>query len=243
MESEGILKQGFEKLIFVLKRQNGNPLRDFLSALFSMNSEWLELLYPFLKERQEKLIKDFQELKNEWALCVYLAAFFPKDHGILAPLYLNIIELEPGSAMYVPAGILHSYIKGLGIELMNDSDNVLRGGLSSKYTDKAELLSILNFSKFKPEIMKVPDPAPFCYKYPAPIEDFALSVMHGSGDAAFYAEAGPSIFIVTSGCMIINQAINLDTGESAFIPPDKNLELSGTFTAFAASVEINHKIN
>jgi len=237
-ESEGILRQGFEKLIFALKRQNGNPLKDFLSALFNMNSEWLELLCPFLKEKQEKLERNFQEYKNEWALCVYLAGFFPKDHGILAPLYLNIIELDSGSAMYVPAGILHSYIKGLGIELMTDSDNVLRGGLSSKYIDKAELLSILNFSKFRPEVMKIPGPAPFCFKYPAPIEDFALSVMHGSGDMAVYAEAGPSILIVTSGCTIINQTITLDTGESAFIPPHKNLELSGTFTAYSASVKI-----
>jgi mannose-6-phosphate isomerase len=242
MESEGILKQGFEKLILVLKRQDGNPLKDFLSALFSMNSEWLELLCPFLKEEQEKFARDFQEYEKEWALCVYLAAFFPKDHGILAPLYLNIIELAPGSAMYVPAGILHSYIKGLGIELMTDSDNVLRGGLSSKYIDKAELLSILNFSKYKPEVMEIPSPAPFCYKYPAPIEDFSLSVMHGSGDTAIYAEAGPSILIVSSGCMIINQTITLDTGESVFIPPRKNLELSGTFTAYLASVKINQKI-
>jgi len=241
MESGGIVKQGFEKLILALKRQDGNPLKDFLSALFSMNSEWLELLYPFLKEQQEKLKRDYHKFKNEWTLCVYLAGFFPKDHGILAPLYLNIIELDPGSAMYVPAGILHSYIKGLGIELMSDSDNVLRGGLSSKYIDKAELLNILNFSKFKPEVMKVPNPAPFCYKYPAPIENFALSVMHGSGDTAIYAEAGPSILIVSSGCMIINQTTSLDTGESAFIPPHKNLELSGTFTAYLASVKIDKK--
>jgi mannose-6-phosphate isomerase len=243
MESGGIIRQGFDKLILSLKRQDGNPLKDFLSALFNMNSEWLELLSTFLKERQEKFERDFQEYKNEWALCVYLAAFFPKDHGILAPLYLNIIELDPGSAIYVPAGILHSYIKGFGIELMNDSDNVLRGGLSSKYIDKAELLNILNFSKFKPEVMKIPSPAPFCFKYPAPIEDFALSVMHGSGDTTAYAEAGPSILIVTSGHMIINQTITLDTGESAFIPPNKNLELSGTFTAYSASVKINQKIN
>jgi len=241
MDSEGILRHGFEKLIFILKRENGNPLKDFISALFSINSEWLELLYPFIKKQQEKLKRDFHEFKNEWALCVYLAEFFPKDHGILAPLYLNIIELDPGAAMYVPAGILHSYIKGLGIELMKDSDNVLRGGLSSKYIDNAELLSILNFSKFKPEIMKIPNPAPFCFKYPAPIEDFTLSVMHGSGNKAIHAEAGPAILIVSSGRMIINQTTSLDTGESAFIPSNKNLELSGTFTAYLASVEINQK--
>jgi len=239
MESGGILKQGFERLILALKRQDGNPLKDFLSALFSMNSEWLEILYPFLKKQQEQLEKDFQEYKNEWALCVYLAEFFPRDHGILAPLYLNIIELAPGSAVYVPAGILHSYIKGMGVELMADSDNVLRGGLTSKHIDSSELLSVLEFSQFKPEIMKLPDPVPFRFIYPAPIGDFSLSVMHGLGTPVPYNETGPSILIVTAGRLIINQSTVMETGEAAFIPALKSLEFSGTFTAYLASAKIS----
>jgi len=239
MESGGILKQGFERLILALKRQDGNPLKDFLSALFSMNSEWLGILCPFLKEQQEQFERDFQEYKNVWALCVYLSEFFPNDHGILAPLYLNIVELAPGEAMYIPAGILHSYIKGLGIELMTDSDNVLRGGLSSKHIDRSELLSVLEFSQFKPEIIKLPDPVPFRFMYPAPSRNFSLSLMHSSGTAVPYNEKSPSILIVTAGCLIINQTIILETGESAFIPPLKSLEFSGTFTAYLASAKIS----
>jgi mannose-6-phosphate isomerase len=239
MESEGTLKQGFEKLVVALKKRDGNPLKDFLSTLFGMNSEWLEMLGPFLKKQQEQFERDFQEYKNEWTLCVYLSELFPKDHGILAPLYLNIIELAPGEAMYVPPGILHSYIKGMGIELMADSDNVLRGGLSSKHTDTAELLSVLEFSQFKPEIMKLPDPVSFRFMYPAPIGDFSLSVMHGLGTAVPYNETGPSILIVTTGTLIINQSTVLETGESAFIPPLKTLEFSGTFTAYLALAKIS----
>jgi len=242
MESNGALKAGFEKLISALKQQEENPLKTFLSTLFSMDSEWLEMLCPFLREQQEQFGKDFPEYNNEWELCVYLSGFFPKDPGILAPLYLNTIELAPGEAMFIPAGILHSYIKGLGIELMADSDNVLRGGLSSKHIDKAELLSVLSFSRFKPEVMKLPDPAPFCFKYPTTVGDFSLSVMHGSGEANAYTETGPSILIVTSGCAIINQEIVLDTGESAFIPPIESLEFSGNFTAYLASVKVSSKV-
>jgi mannose-6-phosphate isomerase len=236
MESEGILKSGFEKLISALKQEEENPLKAFLSTLFSMSSEWLETLCPFIKNQQEQFGKDFPEYNDEWDLCVYLSGFYPKDPGILAPLYLNMIELAPGEAMYIPAGILHSYIKGMGIELMADSDNVLRGGLSSKYVDSAELLAVLNFSKFKPEIMKLPDKVPFRFDYPAPSADFSLSVMNGLGTAVPCNETGPSILIVTAGCLIINQTIVLETGESAFIPPLKNLEFSGTFTAYLASV-------
>jgi len=239
MESKGTIKAGFEKLVSVLKQQKENPLKAFLSTLFSMEGEWLELLSPFLRDKQEQFEKDFPEYNNEWELCVYLSGLCPKDHGILAPLYLNIIELAPGEAMFIPAGILHSYIKGLGIELMSDSDNVLRGGLTSKYIDKAELLNVLSFSKFKPEIMKIPSPPPFCFMYPTPIGDFSLSVMHGSGKTASWTGTVPSILIVISGCVIINQTIVLDTGESAFIPPLKNLELSGAFTAYLASVKAN----
>jgi len=239
MESEGIFKQGFEKLILALKRRDGNPLKDFISTLFGINNEWLEMLGPFLKKQQKLLESDFQEYKNEWALCVYLSELFPKDHGILAPLYLNIIELAPGEAMYIPPGILHSYIKGMGIELMADSDNVLRGGLSSKHTDPPELLSVLEFSQFKPEIMKLPYPLSFRFMYPAPIGDFSLSVMHGLGTAVPYNEAGPSILIVTAGTLTINQSIAMETGESAFIPPHNSLEFSGTFTAYLASAKIS----
>jgi mannose-6-phosphate isomerase len=239
MESEGILKQGFEKLILALKRRDVNPLKDFLSTLFGMSGEWLETLGPFLKKRQEQFERDFQEYKNELALCVYLSEFFPKDHGILAPLYMNTIELAPGEAMYVPPGILHSYMKGMGIELMADSDNVLRGGLSSKHTDTVELLAALEFSQFKPEIMKLPDPVSFRFTYPAPIGDFSLSVTHGLGTAVPYNETGPSILIVTAGTLIINQSTVLETGESAFIPPLKSLEFSGTFTAYLASAKIS----
>jgi len=239
MESEGILKQGFEKLILVLKRQDGNPLKDFLSTLFSINREWLEMLNPFLKKHQEQFERDFQEYKNEWALCVYLSELFPKDQGILAPLYLNIIELAPGEAMYVPPCTLHSYIKGMGVELMADSDNVLRGGLSSKHIDSSELLAVLEFSKFKPEIMKLPNPVPFRFEYPAPIGDFSLSVMHGLETAISYNETGPSILIVTAGCLTINQSTVLETGESVFIPPLKSLEFSGTFTAYLALAKIS----
>jgi len=242
MESEGAIKAGFEKLISALRQQEENPLKAFLSALFSMDREWMEMLCPFLREQQEQFGKDFPEYNNEWGLCVYLSGLFPKDPGILAPLYLNIIELAPGEAMYIPAGVLHSYIKGLGIELMADSDNVLRGGLSSKHMDKAELLSVLSFSRFNPEVMKLPDPAPFCFNYPAPIGDFSLSVMHGPGEAAACTGTGPSILIVTSGRLIINQSTVLETGESAFIPPLKNPEFSGTFTAYLASAKINSKV-
>jgi mannose-6-phosphate isomerase len=87
----------------------------------------------------------------------------------------------------------------MGIELMTNSDNVLRGGLTAKYVDKEEVLKILDFSEYKPEIIPPPDPEISLYYYPTPDEDLSLSVMHGRGDLAAYLEAGPSILLITEG--------------------------------------------
>ena len=240
--SEGVLKAGFEELVSALKQEEENPYKAIISALFRLESEARQKLNSFIRERQAHLERDFPEYSNEWAFCVYLSNFFPGDPGIIAPLYLNIIELAPGEAMYLPAGTLHSYIHGLGIELMTDSDNVLRGGLSSKHTDPEELLKILHFSAYKPKILKPPRPAPALFNYPAPVKEFSLSVMRGAGAAIPYLEKGPSIVIVTGGSAAVtgseNQPEGLNPGESIFIPPEKNLVFSGTFTAYAASVKV-----
>jgi mannose-6-phosphate isomerase len=85
---------------------------------------------------------------------VHLAKLaYPSDMGILSPALLNLICLEPGQAMYLPAGQLHAYLDGVGIELMANSDNVLRGGLTPKHVDVAELLSVVRFEEISIEIL------------------------------------------------------------------------------------------
>ena len=258
-DSEGELKSGFDSLISALKRENENPFRAFLSVLFGLEREVLVTLGLFLKRRQIQLERDFPEYKDEWDLCSYLIGLYPGDPGILAPLYLNIIELSAGEAMYIPTGVLHAYIHGMGIELMADSDTVIRGGLSSKHVDPKELLRILDFSEYKPEILKTPNPAPSWFSYPVEAGEFSLSVMKGTGNAVTFPGAGPSIVLLTQGSASVKmpgkEAEILKAGESVFIParcpfdPDKTgsarnssaasgnrgLVFSGTFTAYVAS--------
>ena len=81
-----------------------------------------------------------------------LAVHYPGDAGILAPLYLNVFSLEPGEATYQPAGVLHAYLEGVGAELMANSDNVLRGGLTPKHVDVEELLRVGVFRE-EPEVV------------------------------------------------------------------------------------------
>ena len=128
----------------------------------------------------------------------------------------------------------------MGIELLTNSDNVLRGGLTSKYVDHKELLKILNYFEYKPEIMRAPETPHSWFSYPA--GEFALSVMYGSGAAIPYTENGPSILIITEGNAVVDEGgaeggikVPLKKGESVFIPAGKNPVFSGAFTAYAAS--------
>jgi len=241
--SEGVLEAGFENLISALGEENENPYKAFLSSLYSLGSEVRQALGPFIKTQVQLLEKDFPEYLNEWKLCSYLAGLYPGDIGIIAPLYLNIVELAPGEAMYLPAGVFHSYIYGLGMELMADSDNVLRGGLTPKHVDSTELLEILNFSEYIPEILKIPESAPSWYSYPSPAPEFTLSVMRGEGNLISYPETGSSIVFITQGSAVITEPESgtemiVSKGESVYIPAGENRRVivSGNFTAYAASV-------
>jgi mannose-6-phosphate isomerase len=244
-ESNGVLKTGMESLISALSvPADENPLKTFLRALFSLGNDARQALGPFIKTQSPVLESDFPEYKNEWELCFYLAGLYPGDPAVIAPLYLNAIELAPGEAIYLPAGVLHSYIHGLGMELMADSDNVLRGGLTSKFVDPEELSRVLKFSPFKPEILKAPDTASSYFSYLAPAEEFSLSVLQSSGGSVAYPESGPSILLLTDGNAVVtesgsNAEFHLETGDSVFIPAGSrgsrwNLVFSGTFTAYVA---------
>ena len=106
-----------------------------------------------------------------------LAAEYPADIGLLAPLFLNLIRLKPGQALFLPAGELHAYLEGTGIELMANSDNVLRGGLTSKHIDVPELLKVLNFAPRPVEILRAIPKDGMEKIYPSLAQEFVLSAI------------------------------------------------------------------
>lgn len=100
-----------------------------------------------------------------------LAAVHPDDAGILVALLLNRVSLAPGEALYLPAGNLHAYLEGLGIELMGPSDNVLRGGLTAKHVDVAELLGVVDTTPLdEPRLAAIELEGATAYRPPAPFE-------------------------------------------------------------------------
>jgi mannose-6-phosphate isomerase len=172
-----------------------------------------------------------------WKTAASFAEQYPSDPAALSPLYLNLVFLEKGDAMFLPAGVLHAYIRGFGVELMANSDNVLRGGLTPKCVDMQELFRILSFSAFKPKILR-PNPS----KYPVKCKEFSLSVIHDQG---VWMEDGPAILLVTEGEIVFvdekndeNADIRLKQGESAFIAARNagTLSLNGNFTVYVAGI-------
>ena len=248
--SGGAIKASLENLMYALKQEDENPYEAFLTALFCMGNEERGALGPYIKNQAPRLMKYNPEHKDEWELCSYFAGLYPGDPGIIAPLYLNIIELDAGEAIYIPAGIFHAYIHGMGMELMADSDNVLRGGLTPKHVDPDELLRILNFSEYKPDIIKIPSHHSSWFCYPSPAREFVLSVINCTeGEAFSLRETGPAIAIVTRGSAAVSteESGNLtmiQKGESIFIPAGKNRQLSfhGNFTAHIASIGVTGPI-
>jgi mannose-6-phosphate isomerase len=243
--AESGLQSAMEGLVSALSDSgDSHPLKAFLSRLYTLDPEILKAMSGY--GRHQALGEEYPEYSEEWALVRNLAGLYPGDSGVIAPLYLNLLTLAPGEAIYLPAGILHAYIHGMGVELMANSDNVLRGGLSSKHIDLKELFRVLKFFPFRPQVLRPGGQGEngtgnrsLCFKYPAPCGEFSLSLIQG-GEHVFSSK-GPSIVLVTEGELVIdrgsgdNGKLRLRQGESAFVPAGGGeLKFSGAYTLYAA---------
>jgi len=126
---------------------------------------------------------------------------YPGDIGVLGPLFLNLVRLEPGQAMFLPAGQLHAYLEGTGLELMANSDNVLRGGLTPKHIDVHELLRVLRFDETQIDILKPRYVSEAEQVYDSPAEEFCLSIITGYPDKPLTVSGSGSadILLCTDG--------------------------------------------
>lgn len=122
--------------------------------------------------RQGSSGSDFRALVAE---VLALAEAHPGDVGVLAALLLNHVVLGPGEALYLPAGNLHTYLRGTGVEIMANSDNVLRGGLTAKHVDVPELLRVLDFSSGELPVQRGEPAGPQEIAYRTPAEEFRLT--------------------------------------------------------------------
>jgi mannose-6-phosphate isomerase len=184
------------------------------------------------------------EFAAEREVVVDLAAAFPGDAGVLIALLLNYVRLEPGQAFYMPAGNLHTYLSGTGVEILANSDNVLRGGFTSKHVDPAELLSILDFAAGPPDlVVPVAGAGGDCHDYRVPVRDFLLSRHDVAGQASTVEGGRPQILLCTSGSIEVSDvdgsSVVLPRGRSAYLPASqKYATLTGRGTLFRATTNL-----
>jgi mannose-6-phosphate isomerase len=185
-----------------------------------------------------------ERARYEWVLRLYEE--FGADRGVAAPLYLNCLRLEPGEAMFLPAGTLHAYLSGTGIELMANSDNVLRGGLTGKHVDVQELIRTLVFEPDEPELQRAPaDRSGRWHRFTSPAREFALEEASLDGTLDRERKPGsPEIVLVIEGEATLSgpgraeaMPLELRGGASAFVTADTgSYALSGSGQLFVASV-------
>lgn len=211
------------------------PDPDGLRALFTT---WITLPQGTLDELVPALQKAAVALAgtgDDWALeartALELSERYPGDAGVLAALLLNRVVLRPGQAAYLPAGNLHAYLQGAGIELMANSDNVLRGGLTSKHVDVPELLRVLDFTA-GPMPIHSGTPEGEWLRYDTPAEEFLLRAWHGADGLTTRLDVpggGPRILLCTAGRACVRAA-------------DQELEVTKGGALFLGAVELDVEI-
>ncbi|MGW1782995.1 mannose-6-phosphate isomerase, class I [Streptomyces sp. NPDC002143] len=176
-------------------------------------------------------------LGGDYAPYAGIAHHYPGDPGVIAAMLLNHVRLQPGEALFLGAGIPHAYLNGLGVEIMANSDNVLRCGLTPKHVDVPELLRIVRFEPGDPGVLR-PEAAPDGEEvYDTPIDEFRLSryVLPAGAPAHDLTLPTPQILLCTAGTVHTGEH-ELTPGHSVFVPAGEKAEVSGTGTVFRATV-------
>ena len=170
-----------------------------------------------------------------------LADRYPRDPGVIAALLMRYVELTPDQALYLPAGNLHAYLEGTGIEIMANSDNVLRGGLTAKHVDKVELLNVLDFDAQPPPVLEAREMTPGVWTYPTAAAEFRLSRLEVSPEHPIELSSdGPQILLCVEGALqaeSMTTPLSLSQGQSALRrAADGPVRLTGQGRAFVAGL-------
>ncbi|MDA3649932.1 mannose-6-phosphate isomerase, class I [Saccharopolyspora indica] len=209
------------------------PDADGLRALFTT---WITLPENYLREVLPELLEACVEHvrgRGEFALecrtVLELGEAYPHDAGVLASLLLNRIVLQPGEAIFLPAGNLHAYLNGTGIEILANSDNILRCGLTPKHVDVPELLRVLDFACGDMRVLKGESLDANLTAYRTPADEFELSRLDWTPaeSAVVHLDSpGPQILLCTKGSIRLTSSshngslpreLRLERGQSVWL--------------------------
>ena len=172
------------------------------------------------------------------ALVERLLIQFPNDTGALVALMLNEVSLEPGEAIYLPAGNIHAYLSGLGLEVMAASDNVLRSGLTSKHIDVAQVLKLADFTELAEPKVRPKKLAEGLIEYPVDCPEFRVyrAEVSGKNLLADLDLPASAMVVCTAGEVAVSTSLEerevLTKSQVVFASAAKKLSLSGSGTVF-----------
>lgn len=168
-----------------------------------------------------------------WQTIRVISEYYPDDSGLFSPLLLNVVKLNPGEAMFLFAETPHAYLQGVALEVMANSDNVLRAGLTPKYIDIPELVANVKFEPMPArELLTTPVKSGAELDFPIPVDDFAFSLHDLSLQETSIDQHSAAILFCVEGEAVLRkdeQRLILKPGESAFIGADESpVNASGT---------------
>jgi mannose-6-phosphate isomerase len=233
------------ELVAGLRSRAPEPLRRAFSGLMTLAAAPRAELTRRVLERCERAREEPGPFRASLSWAARLGQAYPGDIGAVASLLLQHVTLEPLQAMYLEAGRLHAYLEGTGVEIMANSDNVLRGGLTPKHVDVPELLRVLHFDS--PLLLPTPtrqvSPAEVAYETPAP--EFRLSCIELRESSSFLGELhGPELLLCVAGELTLaarggqqRGPERLRQGQACFLPAQLGqYELTGKGRLFRAAV-------
>ncbi|HWH27215.1 MAG TPA: mannose-6-phosphate isomerase, class I [Pseudolysinimonas sp.] len=175
-----------------------------------------------------------------WHTVRTLAERYPGDPGIVISLLLHTLELRQGEALFLPAGNIHAYLEGTGIEVMAASDNVLRGGLTRKHVDVPELLSVLDFRPLPAPYFHPDEVQPGVRVFRPDVPDFTLTVVTPGAallGVDLYLQGGPGIAFAAEGTIRLqgDDSYTVRPGGAVFIRDEARVHVAGNGFLFLAS--------
>jgi mannose-6-phosphate isomerase len=179
--------------------------------------------------------------QREFSWAVRIGMLYPGDIGIVTALLLNLLQLAPGEAIYLSAGNMHAYLQGMGMEIMANSDNVLRGGLTPKHVDVAELSRVLDFHAGPVSVLQgEQQDSARVYRTSAPeFELQSFQVLPGEGPSVT-DRRGPEILFCEQGQLALScgaETLSLAQGQAVFVAANEpNYSLRGEGRLFRASI-------
>ncbi|EIF00334.1 mannose-6-phosphate isomerase, class I [Saccharomonospora glauca] len=228
---------------------DSNGLRALFTTLITMPQPTLDQLLPEVLDACVRHVKEHGEFDTECRTVLELGEAHPHDAGVLAALLLNRLTLHAGEALYLPAGNLHLYLHGTAVEILANSDNILRGGLTPKHVDVPELLRVVDFACGDMPVLRGErgdvDDRVAVYRTDAP--EFELARLEWADDdngEVRLGASGPQILLCTEGELLLcsedGTKIELRRGESVWLPardPDVRIRpiLSGPARVFRAT--------